>query len=388
MTGIDRRNLLKVGATAAAFPTISRAASLAKPAPRTSFTPGAVWFDTAGKPIQVRGSSIIKVADTYYWYGENKERTTGKDRIWHWGMRCYSSPDLYNWTDLGTFIPPDLNDTTSPLSPFQFADRPHILFNKATGKFVCWIKMLDDPYQTRCVLVADKITGPYKLIKRGIRPLGMSAGDFDLVVCPDDGKAYMYFERVHSEMIVADLTDDYTDFTGHYTTHLPRNGPPEVREGLAWFKRGTKHYLASSGTTGYFPNPSEIAVAETYHGPWTTLGGLDQGDTSETSFNSQISSVFKHSGKQDLYIAIADRWMGPLSGPEFESGNLSRKVRKSFFDRFVSHRTDVEDDLLMKLYGGLNVNTSLGRHVWLPIRFDGDRPFITWRDEWSLDEFV
>ena len=36
----------------------------------------------------------------------------------------------------------------------------------------------------------------------------MSAGDFDLVVAPD-GKAYYMFERVHSETIIADLTDDY-----------------------------------------------------------------------------------------------------------------------------------------------------------------------------------
>ncbi len=44
------------------------------------------------------------------------------------------------------------------------------------------------------------------MIHKDMRPLGMSAGDFDLVVSPDDGKAYMYFERIHSELICADLT--------------------------------------------------------------------------------------------------------------------------------------------------------------------------------------
>ena len=44
---------------------------------------------------------------TYYWYGENKEKTTGKDEIWHWGVRCYTSKDLYNWEDRGLIIPPE-----------------------------------------------------------------------------------------------------------------------------------------------------------------------------------------------------------------------------------------------------------------------------------------
>lgn len=90
----------------------------------------------------------------------------------------------------------------------------------------------------------------------------MSAGDFDLAVAPD-GKAYYYFERVHSETICADLTDDYTDVTGYYSTHFPHAGPPYVREATAHFCRKGKHYLVTSGTTGYLPNPSEVAITDT-----------------------------------------------------------------------------------------------------------------------------
>jgi signal transduction histidine kinase/ActR/RegA family two-component response regulator len=135
----------------------------------------------------------------------------------------------------------------------------------------------------------------------------MSAGDFDLVVAPD-GKAYYYFERVHSETICVELTDDYTDVTGKYSTHFPRPYPPYVREATAHFQRGGKHYLLTSGTTGYLPNPSEVAVADTWHGPYRELGNPHPTDESNTSFHSQISSVFKVPGKKDLYIACADRW--------------------------------------------------------------------------------
>lgn len=383
----DRRRA--IAATAAAGAALALPARPeAKPAPaRQVFRPGGPWLDTAGKPIQVRGGSIIQVGTTYYWYGENKERTTGRDRIWHWGMRMYSSSDLYSWTDLGTFIPPVPDDQASPLHPFQFADRPHILFNRATGKFVCWIKFLADQAQSRTVLVADRVTGPYRIVSSGTLPLGMGAGDFDLFTSPDDGKAYMAFERVHTEMIVADLTDDYTAFTGHYSAHWPQPGPPFTREGLAYFRRGALHYMASSGTTGYFPNPSRVGMARTYHGPWEDLGPLDRGDPSETAFNAQISAVFKVPFKKDLYIALADRWNGPIDDPEFAGGTLSRKVRKAFENRFIRQRMDAEDERVMRRWGGLDVNTSLGRHVWLPLTWEGDRPWLEWKSEWSLDDY-
>ncbi len=386
---INRREF-SIGASALiGMGTVATGAVAAAPK-RSSFTPGKTWLDTAGKPIQAHAGSIIEADGAFYWYGENKEFTRGDLRVWTWGVRCYRSTDLYNWDDLGLIIPPDLKDKTSPLNPTNFLDRPHIIHNRRTGKFVCWIKMLSDTYQTRAVLEADKITGPYRLVRRDIRPLGMSAGDFDLVVSPDDGKAYMYFERVHSEMICADLTDDYLDFTGFYSTHFPRPGPPSVREGTSYFRRGDRHYLATSGTTGYFPNPSEIAVAQTYHGPFTTLGDLHPADPTRTSFNSQIGSVFRHPRKKDLYIAIADRWMGAgPTGPEFESGRLTATIQRLFAKRFGRPPQTLApaEQALFDRWGGLNIDTSQSRYVWLPIRFDGDRPVIEWRSEWRIEDW-
>ena len=45
------------------------------------FYPGQVWLDTNGKPIQAHGGSVIQVEDTFYWYGENKEKTDGENGI-------------------------------------------------------------------------------------------------------------------------------------------------------------------------------------------------------------------------------------------------------------------------------------------------------------------
>ena len=142
---------------------------------------------------------------------------------------------------------------------------------------------------------------------------------FDLAVAPD-GKAYYYFERVHSETICADLTEDYTDVTGYYSTHFPHPHPPYVKEeATAHFTRKGKHYLITSGTTGYMPNPSEFAIADTWHGPYTVLGDPHPEDESRTSYHSQISSVFKVEGKKDLYIAVADRWSMPEMDMPYET---------------------------------------------------------------------
>ncbi len=335
--------------------------------------PGQPWLDTEGKRIQAHGGSVMYLDGTYYWYGENKEKTDGKNGIWHWGVRCYSSKDLYNWKDEGVIIPPDLDDPTSSMHPTAYMDRPHIIYNYKTKKFVCWLKnMHDDGSQSETIMTADHILGPYTKVKQDVRPLGMNAGDFDLAVA-EDGKAYYYYERVHSELICADLNEEYTDVTGYYSTHFPHNHPPYVREAPAHFRRKGKHYLITSGTTGYLPNPSEVAVADSWHGPYTVLGNPHVDDASDTSFHSQISSVFQVQGKKDLFIAVADRWAPDHMHIEYEE---YRAIYDGIFEGIPG---EVEDARAF--------NTSEAEYVWLPLRFDGDMVYIDWKDEWRIEDY-
>lgn len=279
-------------------------------------------------------------------------------------------------------IPPEPDDPESSLHPSSQMDRPHIIYNKETKKYVAWLKIMHrDGTQTETVMTADDILGPYTKVREGLKPLNMSAGDFDLAVAPD-GKAYYYFERVHSETICADLTADYTDVTGYYSTHFPHTQPPFVREATAHCLRKGKHYLITSGTTGYLPNPSEVAVADTWHGPYTVLGNPHPDDESSTSFHSQISSIFKVPGKKDLYIACADRWL-----PE----HMDRKYEEyaAVFEKIfggdvkpeeMDNRDDSLDDADMR-------NTSIADYVWLPLRFEGDMVYIDWKDEWRIEDY-
>ena len=357
-----------------------------------SFRPGQEWLDTDGNPIHAHGGSILVVDGTYYWYGENKEASTGLDDVWHMGVNLYSSADLYNWKKEGTIIPPDLDHPGEPLHPSSCMDRPHILYNARTKKFVCWLKIMCGAEQGETVLTADAIKGPWTLVRRGLHPCGMSGGDFDLVTA-DDGKAYYYFERVHSELVCADLTDDYTDVTGYYSTHAPRRAPPYVREAPAHFLRDFRHYLVTSGTTGYFPNPSEVFVADTWHGPWTSLGNPHLSDPSRTSFHSQISSVFKVPGKKDLYIALGDRWlpeMMDVTYPEVEAAYacwFKLPYDKALYDAYTRK---VAGKVAAWKKAGRTCRpdaTKMARYVWLPITFKGERPVIEWHDSWRLSDF-
>ena len=344
---------------------------------RTSITPGQVWLDTDGNRIHAHGGSILEVDGTFHWYGENKERSTPGSGIWHWGVRCYSSTDLYNWTDCGLIIPPEVDDAKSPLHPAMSMDRPHILRHPASGTFVCWLKVMSAVGQRSTILVADDILGPFRVVERDLKPLGMNAGDFDLVVDPTDGKGYYYFERVHSELICADLTEDYTNVTGYYSTHFPLAQPPYVREAPAHFTRNGRHYLVTSGTTGYYPNPSEVAVAPTYHGPWSVLNDPHPDDPTRTSYQSQVSSVFRHPHKQDLYIALADRWLPRYAA----SSEAAITAHAEWFRPQGGHHEGSWSELT-------EIDTSIADYVWLPFRFEGERALLDWHDEWRIEDYT
>lgn len=182
-----------------------------------SFRPGKTWLDTAGKPIQAHGFSVFynEKEKLYYWYGENKEHTDGRGTVWHWGVRLYTSPDLYNWTDKGLIIPPQEKDLKSPLHPTYCVDRPHIIYCARTKKYVAWLKiMADEVSQFFSVMTADRFEGPYVFVHKVYKPLKMDSGDFCLHVDAETQKAYIWFERPHFQMICATLTEDYTEVGG------------------------------------------------------------------------------------------------------------------------------------------------------------------------------
>lgn len=351
-----------------------------------SIRPGQRWLDTNGNPIHAHGFQIFEQDGTYYWYGENKEHTKLGSNVWTWGIRAYRSKDFYNWEDLGLIIPPDTVNATSPLHYSQTLDRPHILYNTQTKKWVCWIKSMDtDGYFV--ILQADRFEGPYTIVK-SLKPEGFGVGDFDMYCDPQTGKGYVWFERPHWEMICAELTDDFLGTNGKYSEHFVGIRPPFTREAPSHFVWRGRHYMFTSGTTGYVPNPSKVCVFDDYHGEYKDLGDPCINDKFEDSFGSQITSVIKIPGK-NLYVALADRWLPHLYGTDIPKRTVKNKEKA-----YLNHKPFERDFTAPQVKDKTGVKrnkwdtTEDARYVMLPITFDENgKPTLVWRDEWRLEDY-
>lgn len=346
--------------------------------------PGKTWLDTTGNRIQAHAGGLFYENDTFYWYGENKEKTDGQTDIWTWGVKYYSSKDLYNWKDEGYLIPPELTDENSHLHPKNWLDRPHILYNEATKKYVCWLKFSGE-IGCFAVMTADHFKGPYTMVKDNVRPYGNEVGDFDIAKDEETGKAYIYFEYDHNGIAAFQLSSDYLETKGEPQLYYVGLKPPFTREGVTLFEHNNLKYLLTSGMSGYVPNPSEAAHFEEWLGAITVQGNPHLNDKSGASFNSQISQVFKHPKKEELYIVMADRWV---------PGCLMTEEKTDIFTRVIASQFDpsykVTQEEMMQLAGAPllgSANTSIADYVWLPLRFDGEKAVIEWKDEWRIEDY-
>ncbi len=347
------------------------------------FRPGKTWYDTDGKRIQAHGGSIICVDDTFYWYGENKEGITGtatgeKCPYWHHGVRLYSSQDLYNWKDEGVIMY-EQEDKAHPFYPANIMDRPHILYNGETKKFVLWAKCSRLADFGDCffgVCVSEDIHGPFRYVGAN-ECTPYHCGDFDLFEL--EGKVYVIYENPHTQMICQTLSRDYTRLTDEVSVHLPEKCPPFTREAPAYFRRNGKNYVLTSGTTGYYPNPTLTHTFDDPHGQWETLGISCENDVQNNSFHAQFSSVFQHPHIPDLYIALGDRWLNDLPPDLPDMGNIFHRL-------FDSEMPPLPENFS---FAALSAeNTSEANYVWLPVQFREDgTPYLRWMSQWTTDAF-
>ena len=350
-----------------------------------AFHPGKPWYDTNGRRIQAHAGALYHEDGVFYWYGENKTYTDGKNPIWTWGIRIYRSVDLYNWEDLGQLVMPVLDNPDSNLFPEKYADRPHIIRSELTGKYVMWIK-ISSAESCFAILQADHLLGPYEIVKEGYYPLGCGVGDFDLVMDPQTHRAYLFMDTDHQYVACFELTEDHLDVKRKVSAQYEGLMTPLSREGIAMFQRNGRKYMITSGRSGYTPNQSEYAQAENWTDVFVSTGDPHVGDDTLSSFNSQISQVFKVPGKEDLYIAIADRWM-----PDHlldRDGALA--VRRAIGSKYMPDRfqATAEDHAYLNARPDLErANTRIADYVWLPVHFVNEQICIAWHDTWQLSDY-
>lgn len=313
----------------------------------SSFHPGQVWLDTDGKPIQAHGGGILFDQGTYYWFGEDKSAPTQLDlakgflhRADVVGVHCYSSTDLYNWKDEGIVLPAVPGDSNHDLNPGRVAERPKVVYNQVTGKYVMWLHIdsADYAYARAGVAISDQPIGPYQYLG-SLRPNGAMSRDMTLFK-DEDGQAYHIFSSENNAtMHISRLQADYLSPGGEEVRIFENLS----REAPAAFKWEQCYFLITSGCTGWDPNEALYATAPDIFGPWQMRGNPCLGQGAEFTFQAQSTFVFPVAGKPGCFIFMADIW---------KKENL----------------TD-------------------SRYVWLPMQVDGDTVRIEWRDAWDLSLF-
>ena len=348
--------------------------------------PGQEWPDRKGEHINAHGGGLLFHEGKYYWYGENRPARGFTTEV---GVEVYSSSDLMNWEDEGVALAVS-EEAGHDIERGCIMERPKVVRNPKTGKFVMLfhLELKGQGYAAARVGFAesDSPVGPFRFIRslrpnagkwpvdfsrRDIRkakklkesdykewwtpewreaireglllardvPGGQMSRDMTVYV-DDDGKAYhIYSAEENLTLNIAELTDDYLDYTGRYV----RVAPGGQNEAPAIFKRDGVYWMITSGCTGWAPNEARMFKATSLWGPWEQLPSPFVGKDAKKSFHTQGTYIFKVEGTEDGFVFMADRWN-------------PRSLKNS-------------------------------RHIWLPIDFEADgTPVIRWVDGWSPDD--
>ncbi len=356
------------------------------------FQPGQPWLDDKGVHINAHGGGILFHEGIYYWCGQFMVEGAAGNAA-QVGVSMYSSKDLHHWKNEGIALPVS-DDPKSDIVKGCILERPKIIFNRKTGKFVMWfhLELKSQGYGAARsgVAVADKVTGPYQYLgsfrpnagawpsnvpdnlkkplsneesaaiskirfNGGLTPDypkeslfrlhqegGQMARDMNLFVDDDEKVYHIYSSENNGTLHISQLTDDYLKPSGNYIRIFPGG----FNEAPAVFKHQGKYFLITSGCTGWKPNRAHLASADSIFGPWSDLGDPCVGTDEQTkiTFGSQSTFVLPVQGKPGAFIFMGDRWKpsNPIDAP----------------------------------------------HIWLPLQFDKNgKPFLKWLDSWGLDLF-
>ncbi|KAE8377961.1 glycosyl hydrolase [Aspergillus bertholletiae] len=261
--------------------------------------PGATWTAAGtNQHVQAHGGGIIEVDSTYYWIGENK-----LDGSAFQSVNCYSSKNLVEWKFAGELLS---RQSSGDLGPDRVLERPKVIYNEATSKYVLWMHIDSSNYgeAKTGVATSSSVCGTYEYLG-SFQPLGHQSRDMGLYK-DDDGTGYLLTEDRPNGLRINKLTDDFTNVTE--TTHLF----PEHIEAPALYKQNGIYYLFGSQLTGWSNNDNKYVTATSLSGPWTDWADFAPSGTN--TFESQTTFILKVG---DSVLYMGDRW---------DSSNLMRST--------------------------------------------------------------
>lgn len=70
------------------------------------------------------------------------------------GVSCYSSKDLLTWKNEGIVLAAEESNETHDLHKLNVLERPKVIYNEKTGKYVMWMHIDDTNYTKASIGVA------------------------------------------------------------------------------------------------------------------------------------------------------------------------------------------------------------------------------------------
>ncbi|HZZ70946.1 MAG TPA: family 43 glycosylhydrolase [Pirellulales bacterium] len=271
-----------------------------------------LWKDTAGQPIDCHEGGLLRVGDTWYWYGRsyhgNDQGIYGTQGAkFRCPLVCYSSRNLVDWKFERKILTYDNQPAWLTEGTWH---RPRAAYNAKTKKYVLWFFRLLTPEHAApsardVILVADEPAGPFQIVGEPKQPIEPS-GDLAILV-EKDGTGFLANGDWRGNGFILKLTDDYLNTVGKEVVGLPASNGKNY-EGLSLIRYHDKVLLAGSGRAGLNPTETTYAVADEPLGPYRVKGFMSEKNT----WNSQVGS-FCYIAETDRLFALNDQW---LTGPD------------------------------------------------------------------------
>lgn len=319
---------------------------------QTNIFPDTEWKDINGNRINAHSAGIYYENGFYHWYGEHKlpgfaESTSKADG----GIHLYRSRDLINWNDFGVVMSVDYNNANSDIAYGCRIQRPKVVYNSSTGKYVAIFKLFlkggGVTVGYNGVATATSATGPFTYQGKFLAASFVNgSGDFALYKATNGDLYHFTVNKANRIFCKAKMSADYlTPATGY--TACP--GVATNTEGPALFYKDGTYHLLGSGSTGWDPNAPRYYTSSSIDGPWTVQANPLTGTNSVTgvgpslTYGGQPTYIQKIEGVENQYIAMFDVWK-PLA-------------------------------------------PTTSRYIWLPFRVSNQKLGIKWVSSWNLTWF-
>ena len=328
------------------------------------------WKDVDGNVIQAHGGSVLKDGDTFYWVGQGAPDNvpTGyngaggvfKNQWLYTTINMYKSKDLVNWkfanavtsiddANAAQYCSGNVSGLTSKVLDYNSSDpafkklvakhpqyaknanlgckieRPHILKNQKTGKYLIWAHWEGTVGYGSSQLIAfesSKVDGKYTplqwtngdgtkvtsghaqpIVKVDGKLMSVASRDLSAWQDPDTGEGYIISSTEKVRLFKLNSTFTGVDADGSY--QLPNIS---YREAPSLFKENGRYYMITSGQDYWDPTQTEYASTKNLNDPngWSKLTELQSKNEARKGWGTNDPSRRTYIGQPTYVLQYKD----------------------------------------------------------------------------------